>query len=121
MASGNSCLLEISFLVLGCFLFKFAVCFFVFAFVISGVAFSASEFLDLRSCASKADCVLIDIDCGRVGVVHRKYSSYSLAPDGCDKSLDFSSEVLQFDFDCRDRQCILISKSKRGSARSRSR
>jgi len=66
----------------------------------------------LRECKSQADCIMIDINCGRPGAVNRTYKNYSEAPDGCDKSLNYEEQAKNYNLACSSGKCVLIPKKK---------
>jgi hypothetical protein len=68
--------------------------------------------VSLRECKSVADCIMIDMNCGRPGAVNRTYKNYSEAPDGCDKSLNYKDQAKNFDLACLSKKCVLVPKKK---------
>ena len=80
----------------------------LFFFVILS-AFAKEKPADLLTCKTKADCVIIDINCGKPGVVNKQHKTYS-ENEGCDAAMDFALEARRYTQDCVKGQCVLVER-----------
>jgi hypothetical protein len=63
---------------------------------------------DLRICKADADCIMIDINCGRPGTVNKKYKNYTEAPKGCDASMNYVEQSKRYQPACVSGECKLL-------------